>query len=158
MLSCLPANMKLRFWSCASKSVTSFEPSMLLKFLMTALRMTPPFVSSVNCNLSFFSTTCCEVPLRAERKRAVVSTAELSATVACCFAARAASSWAFLACSFMTVSIESCFLAASICSAEGWFHQLNPISTIAIRTKPIMVSLFIAFFIFLHFKVQRYKI
>ena len=62
MFSFLPASMKFMSWSLASNSVTLFVESMLLKPLMTALRTTPPFVSSVSSSLSFLSTTCCEVP------------------------------------------------------------------------------------------------
>ena len=60
-------------------------------------------VSSVSCNLSFFSTTSCEVPVRAERNRAVVSMAAVSVgePLTTLFLAATslalASSWAFWA-------------------------------------------------------------
>ena len=37
--------------------------------------------------------------------------------------------------------MESCLRISSICSFEGCFHQLKPISTAAISTNPMMVFL-----------------
>ena len=149
IFSDLPASMKFICCVFSSKSVTPIWSSRFSKPSITAFDKVPPFVSKVSCTLPFFSTICWLVPESAEKNKAVES-------------ARAASAFAFCAASFsfcclaalslMAAAILSCFRAASISSADGWLYQLNPIRTNAMRTKPMIVSLFIYLLLFVYIR------
>ena len=109
---------------------------------MTALLMVPPLVLKVNSTFPFFSVTFWLVPFRAEKNRAVES--PLAAASALALRAASSASCCLAALSLMAAAMLSCLRAASISSAEGWLYQLNPIRTRAMRTNPIIVSLFIS--------------
>ena len=152
MFSDLPASMKFICWVFSSKSVTSIPSSRFSNPLMMALVSVPPLVLSVSSTLLFFRTIGWLLPESAEKNSAEESALAASA---CAFWAASFNFCCLAAFSLMAAAILSCLRAASISSAEGWLYQLNPIRTSAMRTKPMIVSLFIYLSYYLMYAINQ---